>query len=162
MRFGPISTSAIFSSSANSTSVMLIFTCNFKPPGPHTTAPEPKRGHWRVGAFKNTTKIQREDPQEKEERMKIVAGVGKTEGGPAEGGHTVRGEDVQNLGQVPKKLGFGPNWFGLAGQTRLWQKIVGQKLATATSTKTEGVRNPERRTYCFSQTTWWRCRSHHG
>ena len=40
-------------------------------------------------AFKNITKIPREDPQEREERMKIVAGEGKkTEilGGPGEGG----------------------------------------------------------------------------
>ena len=29
------------------------------------------------GDFKNTTKIQRKDPQETEERMKIVAGEGK-------------------------------------------------------------------------------------
>ena len=40
--------------------------------------------------FKNTTKIQRKDPQEREERMKIVAGEGKKEreilGGPAERG----------------------------------------------------------------------------
>ena len=33
------------------------------PPGFHTTAREPKRAHLRVPAFKNTTKIQRENPQ---------------------------------------------------------------------------------------------------
>ena len=38
-----------------------------------------KRAHFRVLAFKNTTKIQREDPQEREEGMKIVAGEGKKE-----------------------------------------------------------------------------------
>ena len=31
--------------------------------GFHTTAREPKRAHLRVLAFRNTTKIQREDPQ---------------------------------------------------------------------------------------------------
>ena len=36
-----------------------------------------KRAHFRALAFKNTTKIQRKDPQESEERMKIVAGEGK-------------------------------------------------------------------------------------
>ena len=46
-----------------------------------------KRAHFRVPAFKNT-KIQRKDPQEREERMKIVTGDGKKSailGGPAEG-----------------------------------------------------------------------------
>ena len=33
------------------------------PPGFHTTAREPKRAHFRVPAFKNTTKIQRKDPK---------------------------------------------------------------------------------------------------
>ena len=54
-------------------------------------------GSFRAPAFKNTTKIQRKDSQEREERKKIVAGEGKkseilgcpVEGrrsGPAEGG----------------------------------------------------------------------------
>ena len=50
---------------------------------------EPKRAHFRVPAFKHTTKIQREDPEEREERTKIVAGEGRRGeilGGPAEGG----------------------------------------------------------------------------
>ena len=60
----------------------------------HTTAREPKRVHFRVRRFKNTTKIPRKDPQEREEGMKIVAGEGKKRakywavgrrGGPAEG-----------------------------------------------------------------------------
>ena len=38
------------------------------PPGFHTTAREPKRAHLSVPAFKNTTKIQREDLPEREER----------------------------------------------------------------------------------------------
>ena len=46
-------------------------------PGLHMTAREPKRAHLKALAFKNTTKIQREDPQEREERMKIVAGGAK-------------------------------------------------------------------------------------
>ena len=41
-----------------------------KPPGL-------KRAHLRVPAFTKTTKIQREDPQERERRMKTVAGEGK-------------------------------------------------------------------------------------
>ena len=48
-----------------------------KESGLHTTAREPKRAHFRARAFKNTTKIPREDPQEREERMKIVVGEGK-------------------------------------------------------------------------------------
>ena len=46
------------------------------PPGFHTTTREPKRAHLRVPAFKNTTKIQREN-----------TGRGKNEilGGPGEG-----------------------------------------------------------------------------
>ena len=47
------------------------------PPGFHTTAREPKRAQFRVAAFKNTTTIPRKDPQEREEKMKIVAGEGK-------------------------------------------------------------------------------------
>ena len=47
------------------------------------------RAHFRVPAFKNTTKIQREDPQERERRMEIVAGERKKRakfwGGPGEG-----------------------------------------------------------------------------
>ena len=63
----------------------------------HLSAGEPKRAHLRVPAFKNTTKIQREDTQEREERMKIVAGEGKKKerfwavrrrGGPGEGTNT--------------------------------------------------------------------------
>ena len=42
----------------------------------HTTAREPKRAHLRVPAFNHTTKIQRNDPQERK-KMKIVAGEEK-------------------------------------------------------------------------------------
>ena len=48
-----------------------------KPPGFHTTTQDPKRAHFRVPAFQNTTKIPRKDPQEREEREKIVVGEGK-------------------------------------------------------------------------------------
>ena len=47
------------------------------PPGLHTTAREPKRGHLRAPAPKNTTKKQREEPKEREERMETVATEGK-------------------------------------------------------------------------------------
>ena len=48
-----------------------------KPPGFHTTARELQTcTFWGPGAS-NTTKFPREDPQEREERMKIVAGEGK-------------------------------------------------------------------------------------
>ena len=63
-----------------------------------------KRAHFRDPAFKNTTKFQREDLQER------VAGEGKKNeilGGPAEGGpglgvwgKKVRGKVVANFGQV--------------------------------------------------------------
>ena len=48
-----------------------------KPLGLHTRAREPKREHLRVPALQKTTKIQREEPREKEERMKMVAGEEK-------------------------------------------------------------------------------------
>ena len=60
-----------------------------EPPGFHTTVREPKRGHLRAPVFKNTTKIPREDLQEREERIKNVAGEGKKSeilGGRVEGG----------------------------------------------------------------------------
>ena len=41
------------------------FLAALGPPGLHTTAREPKRAHFRVPAFKNTTKFQRKDPQER-------------------------------------------------------------------------------------------------
>ena len=61
---------------------------------------EPKRAHLRVLAFKNTTKIQREDTQRDTKRAKMVAGKGRKrakfwavrrrgvqwKGGPVEGG----------------------------------------------------------------------------
>ena len=72
------------------------------PPGFHTTTREPKRAHLSVPVFKNTTKIQREDPQkekkernfrrEREKKSEILGGPGK--GGPAEGGP---GERPKNL-----------------------------------------------------------------
>ena len=46
----------------------------YLPPGFHTTAREPKRAHFRAPALQKPTKIPRKDPQEREERMKIVAG----------------------------------------------------------------------------------------
>ena len=46
------------------------------PPGLHTTTREPKRAHFRGPGASNTTKIPRKDPQERERRMKIVAGEG--------------------------------------------------------------------------------------
>ena len=58
-------------------------------PGLHTTARELQTYTFDGSDASNTTKIQREDPQEKEERMNIVAGEGKKSeflGGPAEGG----------------------------------------------------------------------------
>ena len=77
------------------------------PPGFHTTAREPKRAHLRVPAFKNTTKIQRERPKEREKRMKTVTGEGKkkseilggpAEGGPAEGGPAEGGSGGRGSG----------------------------------------------------------------
>ena len=55
------------------------------PPGFHTTAREPKRAHLRAPVFKNTTKIQRENPQE---TFKVGEGKKKSEilGGLAGGG----------------------------------------------------------------------------
>ena len=44
------------------------------PPGFHTTTREPKRPHFKVPVFKNTTKIPRKRPNKREKRMKTVAG----------------------------------------------------------------------------------------
>ena len=49
--------------------------------GPIRPAREPKRAHWRVPAFKNTTKIPREDPRERERKKRKW----RRKGGPAEG-----------------------------------------------------------------------------
>ena len=60
-----------------------------KPHGLHTTTREPKRAHFRVPAFKNTTKIQREDTQRGKKRTNFAAGEEKKKseilGGPGEG-----------------------------------------------------------------------------
>ena len=70
------------------------------PPGFHTTAREPKRAHLSAPVFKNTTKIQREDLPEREERKKISGGRGQKKseilGGP--GGGRSRGRAVQGKG----------------------------------------------------------------
>ena len=50
-----------------------------KPPRLHTTAREPKRAHFRVPAFKNTTKIPRKDPKKREEKKENCGGRGKKE-----------------------------------------------------------------------------------
>ena len=47
------------------------------PPGFHTTAREPKRAHFGVPAFKNTTKIQREDTQRGKKRTNFPVGEGR-------------------------------------------------------------------------------------
>ena len=47
------------------------------PPGFHTTTREPKRAHLSAPVFKNTTKIQREDLPEREERKKFPVGEKK-------------------------------------------------------------------------------------
>ena len=65
-----------------------------KPPGVHTTTREPKRAHLRVPAFKNTTKIQREDTQRGKKRVNFWAVQEK--GGPGEG--RSRGKLVQGKG----------------------------------------------------------------
>ena len=59
---------------------------------------EPKRAHLRAPAFKNTTKIPREDTQRDRKKSEMVAGEGRkgeilggpVEGGPAEGRSSVR------------------------------------------------------------------------
>ncbi len=64
------------------------------PPGFHTTTREPKRAHLRVPVFKNTTKFNEKDQQEREKRKNCGGRVrkkweilgGPAEGGPAEGG----------------------------------------------------------------------------
>ena len=48
-----------------------------QPPGFHTTEREPKRAHFRVPAFKNTTNIQRKDNQRETKRVNMEVGKGK-------------------------------------------------------------------------------------
>ena len=48
-----------------------------KPPGFHTIARETKSAHWRVPAFNHTTKIQRNDPQERKKERKWEGGERK-------------------------------------------------------------------------------------
>ena len=56
--------------------VMWTGACD-QPPGFHTTTRELQTCTFEGPGTSNTTKIPREDPQEREERMKIVAGEGK-------------------------------------------------------------------------------------
>ena len=49
-----------------------------KPLGFHTTAREPNRAHFSFPAFKNTTKIQREDAQRDTKKSEMVAGEEKS------------------------------------------------------------------------------------
>ena len=74
-----------------------------------------KRAHLRVLAFKNTTKIQRKDQQEREKRMKTVAGEGKKSEilgvqrrrGPAEGGSSGGRCPAEGLDFRVQGKGFG-------------------------------------------------------
>ena len=74
------------------------------PPGFHTTAREPKRAHLSAPVFKTTTKFQREDLPEREERMRFPAGERKSakfwavqgKGGPAEGGPGERSKNLEH------------------------------------------------------------------
>ena len=76
-------------------------------PGLHTTARELQTCKFQGSAASNTTKIQREDPLEREER-KNVAGEGKSAGPPpSSGGPTLRGPLIF--------LGWGPHPSGSPG-----------------------------------------------
>ena len=71
------------------------------PPGFHTTAREPKCAHFKVPAFKNTTKIPRKDPKRerkknencggrREKKSEILGGLaGGLSGGGLSGGRVV-------------------------------------------------------------------------
>ena len=82
--------------------------------GFHTTTQEPKRAQLRVPAFKNTTKIAREDP-EREEKNEFCGGRGKKERnfgrsrGRAVLGWAVRGRVVR------RKIGPGEGRSGSRG-----------------------------------------------
>ena len=128
-----------------------------KPPGFHTTTREPKRAHFRVPVFKNTTKIQREDTQRETIRSKMGGGREKNKsevlGGPAEGGPgkskptttttTPNPEQVRPKGWGPRRVGplsqgsgFGSLGFGLFGfrnfgqNTKVGLAKVGQQQKT--------------------------------
>ena len=88
--------------------------------------------------LQNTTKIQRKDPQEREERMKIVAGEGEkgakfwaVRQGPAEG---VRGERP-NLGATTKIL----NTHITTHDTRYTTQHTSQHNTTTTTTTTHTI-----------------------
>ena len=92
--------------------------CEFRRPrlvGPlgfHTTPREPRRAHFRVPAFKNTAKIQREDTQRDTERAKRwrereekERNFGPSGGGGSSGGvrrKVVQGSPNQQQPQQPK------------------------------------------------------------
>ena len=64
-----------------------------------TTRENSKRCYFRVSAFKNTTRIQPKDSQEREERMKIVAGEGKKARNFGRSGGGVSGGVMTDFGQ---------------------------------------------------------------
>ena len=75
------------------------------PPGLHTTARELQtRTNERPGRFKNTTKIPREDPQDREERKKTVAGEGKKKA--RNFGPTLRTLHFSGFGKHPSSSHF--------------------------------------------------------
>ena len=110
-----------------------------------------KRAHFNcLPAFKNTTNIQRKDPQEREERMKIVAGEGKKKernfgrsggGGPAEEPRRVGPRRVGPQGWVleqwgPEGLqGVGLRVFGVYGFGFCGLRKFGQNKETINLTK---------------------------
>ena len=89
--------------------VFLLHYSHFAANWNHTTAREPKRAHCRAPAFKNTTKIPREDTQRETKRVNIVAGEGKKSeilGGPGEGrsrGRAVQGKGWSRGRTVPRR-----------------------------------------------------------
>ena len=97
-------------------------------PGLHMTAREPKRAHVGAPAFRNTTEIQREDPQEREERMQIVAEKGQSAKFGRRAVLGVRAVRVVGAARVGalwvawwnSKVGFGQTWF--------WPNLVLAKL----------------------------------
>ena len=90
-----------------------------KPPGLHTTARELQTCTFQGAGVSNTTKIPRKDPQEREERKKIVAGEGKKSdilGGPEEGGS----RDGRSGGRAVRGEG-GPGG-GRSGRRAVWEE----------------------------------------
>ena len=93
--------------------------------GLHTTAREPKRAHLSFPAFKNTTKIPRENHQERDKQAKMGAGEGR------------KSEMLGDPVEVIQRRGPAQGRSGAGSRTGLNQ----QQTTTTTTTHNHNTRN---------------------